>query len=179
MTDGYKDLLALAVSVVALAVSIIATRQNLKATRKIAEDAAANARALARAATYQRIHELLVDPRAAAGRRRLFQAAAAQRFPALGEDGWDEINYSLALYDTLAGYVHRNHIDAEVVLDAWHHPLANIAEPVRSFMIHRRHASTRQPWAHLMALLAQAERYECTCPPVPDPAPLPSRRRAP
>jgi hypothetical protein len=165
-----KDLLALAVSIVALAVSIIATRQNLKATRKIAQDAAKDARELARAATYQRIHELLVDPKAAAGRRRLFQAATAQRFPALGEQGWDEINYSLALYDTLAGYVRRGDVDARVVLDAWHHPLANIAEPVRSFMVRRRHSNTPQPWAHLMDLLAQAERYKCTCPPTQSPA---------
>ena len=168
-----KDLLALAVSIVALAVSIITTRQNQRATRQIAQEAAADAKALARAATYQRIHELLVDPKAAAGRRRLFQAAAAGRFPALGDDGWDEINYSLALYDTLAGYVHRGHIDADVVLDAWHHPLANIAEPVRSFMVHRRHSGAPQPWAYLMELLARAERHRCTCPRVPDRAPRP------
>lgn len=167
------DLLALGVSVAALAVSIIATRQNLRATRKIAEDAATDARALARAATYQRIHELLVDPKAAAGRRRLFQAASTGRFPELGEDGWDEINYSLALYDTLGGYLHRGHVDADVVLDAWHHPLANIAGPVRSFMVRRRHSATAQPWAYLMDLLARAERHPCTCPVTPERAARP------
>jgi hypothetical protein len=159
-----KDLLALIVSLLALAISIATTRQNLTATRTIAQQAVDDARSLARDATYQRIHELLVDPKAAAGRRRLFQAARAKQFPALGEDGWDEINYSLALYDTLAGYVYRNQVDEAVVLDAWHHPLANIADPVREFMAHRQDQAVRQPWAHLMGLLIKGEQYPCRCP---------------
>jgi hypothetical protein len=159
-----KDLLALIVSLAALAVSILTSKQNLTATRKIADQAAAHNLKLAKAATYQRIHELLVDPKAAAGRRCLFQAAAAKNFPALGEDGWDEINYSLALYDTLAGYVYRGQVDEDVVLDAWHHPLVNIAGPVRQFMAHRQAQRVQQPWAHLMGLLTKAEQYTCRCP---------------
>jgi hypothetical protein len=159
-----KDLLALIVSLLALAVSIITSKQNLTASRKIAEEAAAHNLKLAKAATYQRIHELLVDPKAAAGRRLLFQAAKAHHFPKLGEDGWDEINYSLALYDTLAGYVYREQVDENVVLDAWHHPLVNIAGPVREFMAHRKAQNVQQPWAHLMDLLTKAERYQCHCP---------------
>jgi hypothetical protein len=159
-----KDLLALIVSLLALAVSIITSKQNLTASRKIAEESAAHNLKLAKAATYQRIHELLVDPKAAAGRRLLFQAAKAHRFPKLGEDGWDEINYSLALYDTLAGYVYREQVDENVVLDAWHHPLVNIAGPVRGFMAHRKAQNVQQPWAHLMDLLTKAERYQCRCP---------------
>lgn len=165
-----KDLLALLVSFAALAYSIVATRQNLQATRRIAEDAASNAAGMARVATYQRIHELLVDPKAAAGRRRLFQAAGANNFPRLGDPGWDEINYALALYDTMAGYVARGQVDRAVVMDAWHHPLANIAAPVRAFMTHRRGENVRQPWAHLMDLLAEAERHPCSCPPIRDTA---------
>jgi hypothetical protein len=183
-----KDLLALIVSLVALGVSIYvskknidATReiaqqnlgttreiaqQNLDATRKIAEEAAAHNLKLAKMAAYQRIHELLVDPKAAAGRRRLFQAAEAKKFPALNEAGWDEINYSLALYDTLAGYVYREQVDENVVLDAWHHPLVNIADPVRKFMAHRKTQKVNQPWAHLMGLLTKAEQYQCHCPAV-------------
>jgi hypothetical protein len=161
---AYKDLLALIVSFLALAISVFTSRQNVAATKAIAEQAAENAQALARTATYQRIHELLVDPKAAAGRRRLFQSARANEFPAVGEQGWDEINYSLALYDTLAGYVHRQQVDEDVVLDAWHHPLVNIAGPVRGFMMHRQGQAVRQPWAHLMELLAKAERYTCRCP---------------
>ena len=159
-----KDLLALIVSFAALAVSIYTSKQNLTATRKIAEQAAADNLKLAKMAAYQRIHELLVDPKAAAGRRRLFQAERTKEFPALGEDGWDEINYSLALYDTLAGYVYRKQVDEDVVLDAWHHPLANIAGPVREFMAHRQAQSVQQPWAHLMGLLTKAEQYQCHCP---------------
>ena len=63
-----KDLLALIVSFAALAVSIYTSKQNLTATRKIAEQAAADNLKLAKMAAYQRIHELLVDPKAAAGR---------------------------------------------------------------------------------------------------------------
>ena len=159
-----NDLLALIVSLLALAVSVITSKQNLSATRRIAEESADHNRKLAQNATYQRVHELLVDPKAAAGRRRLFQAAKAGRYPALGEDGWDEINYSLALYDTLAGYVARDQVDEAVVLDAWHHPLANIAGPVRDFMTYRQVQNVRQPWAHLMKLLAKAEWHACQCP---------------
>jgi hypothetical protein len=170
-----KDLLALFVSLAALAVSILASRQNLKATREIAnqnlaatremaKEAAAHNLRLAQAATYQRIHELLVDPKAAAGRRRLFQAERVKKFPGLGEESWDEINYSLALYDTLAGYVNREQVDENIVLDAWHHPLANIAGPVQEFMEHRQAQNVHQPWTHLMDLLAKAKRYECRCP---------------
>src|SRR3712207_1590441 len=94
----YKDLLALAVSLLALVVSILTARQNVDATRRIAQGAAVHAEAMARTATYQRMHELLVEPSAASGRRQLFQAARRGQFPGLGEKGWDEINYSLALY---------------------------------------------------------------------------------
>lgn len=159
-----KDLLALIVSLLALAISVITSRQNVNATRTIARESAEHNRKLAQNATYQRVHELLVDPKAAAGRRLLFQTAQAGRYPTLGDDGWDQINYSLALYDTLAGYVAREQVDAAVVLDAWHHPLANIAGPVRAFMAHRQAHDLRQPWAHLMDLLAKAERYTCRCP---------------
>lgn len=159
-----KDLLALIVSLLALAISVITSKQNLSATRRIARESADHNLKLAQNATYQRVHELLVDPKAAAGRRRLFQAAKAGRYPALGEDGWDEINYSLALYDTLAGYVARKQVDEVVALDAWHHPLTNIAGPVRDFMDHREIQDVRQPWAHLMELLTKAEQHACRCP---------------
>jgi hypothetical protein len=159
-----QGLLAVGVSLLALAVSIVTARQNLVGTRRIAEDAARHDATLARMATYQRMHELLVDPVAASGRRRLFQAAQTGRFPDLGEADWDAINYSLALYDTLGGYVHRGQVDEEVVLDAWHHPLANIAGPVRGFVAYRAKRGVHQPWAHLMQLLAKGEQYPCRCP---------------
>jgi hypothetical protein len=149
-----------------LAVTREIASQNLATTREIAEAAAEHNRTLAQSATYQRIHELLVDPKAAAGRRRLFQAEKAGCYPAIGENSWDEINYSLALYDTLGGYMNRDQVDGTVVLDAWHHPLANIAKPVREFVAHRRQQGVNQPWAHLMDLLSKAEAYECRCPQV-------------
>jgi len=98
------------------------------------------------AVTYQRLHESLVDPKAAAGRRLLFEASRSQRFPHLGSTGWDEINYSLALFDTLAGYTARGEVEERVVLEALHHPLANIAGPVREFMAYRESQSIYQPW---------------------------------
>lgn len=161
------NVLTVVISILALVVSIVTTRQNLRTTQHIATDASENARKLAQDATYQRLHEMLVDPKAAAGRRRLFQAAKRSSYPVLGEDGWDEINYSLALYDTLAGYVSREQIPRETVLDAWHHPLSNIAPAVREFMSHRSTQDVRQPWAHLMKLLKDAEQYPCQCPVVP------------
>ncbi|MFB6726023.1 hypothetical protein ACFCV3_37980 [Kribbella sp. NPDC056345] len=159
-----KDLLALGVSLLALLLSIITARQNAKLTQEVARNSAAHAESMARTATYQRIHELLIDPASARGRRRLFRSAQQGCFPNLGEDGWDEINYSLALYDTLAGYMHRDQVDEHVVLEAWHHPLTNIAEPVRQFMAFRVAHGVNQPWSHLMQLIARAEQHICQCP---------------
>ncbi len=159
-----KDLLALAVSLVALIVSVVTARQNVKATREIAQDAAKHAEGLARTAAYQRMHELLVDPKAACGRRKLFQAAKTGAFPSPGDQDWDDINYSLALYDTLGGYVSRGQVDRSVVLDAWHHPLANISGPVRRFVDYRVERGINQPWAHLIQLLSMGEKYPCACP---------------
>ncbi len=152
LTDN-KDVLAFVVSLVALLLALFTSWWTVQATRK-----------LARGATYQRIHELLVDPKAATGRRRLFQVARSGEFAGLSEQAWDEINYSLALYDTMAGYVSRGQVDKEIVLDAWHHPLQNIAGPVRAFMDYRRSKDINQPWAHLLTLLKDAERYACRCP---------------
>lgn len=164
-TDN-KDLLALAVSLLALVVAVVTTRQNVETSKTIAEVAASHAELMARLATYQRIHELLVEPTAASGRRRLFQAAKSGRFPGIGDEGWDDINYSLALYDTLAGYVFRGQVDRDVALDAWHHPLANIAGPVRAFSAYRIEHGIDQPWPHLMQLIAAGETYVCQCPKV-------------
>jgi hypothetical protein len=166
LLNVYKDQLALLVSLVALAVSVVTSWLNVRVTRRLAEDGTRYERELASSATYQRLHEMLVDPKAASGRRRLFQTHAVNSYPALGEEGWDEINYSLALYDTLGGYMHRGEVDEGVVLSAWHHPLANIAVPVRAFMTHREEQAVRQPWSYLMGLLAKAENYTCTCPPI-------------
>lgn len=169
LTDN-KDVLAFGVSIVALALSLFTSWWTLRTTREIARESAAHNRDLAQNATYQRIHELLVDPKAAAGRRQLFLAARNKKYPKLGEDAWDEINYSLALYDTLGGYVRRDQVDEDVVLDAWHHPLENIATPVREFMAHRRSEGVNQPWAHLLDLLKKAETHRCTCPRYDDPS---------
>jgi hypothetical protein len=101
-------------------------------------------------------------------KRRLAGAACSKpttdNFPALGADGWDDINYSLALYDTLGGYMSRDEVDAQTVLAAWHHPLQNIAEPVARFMEFRRRNGVSQPWAYLHYLLEKSRAYRCTCP---------------
>jgi hypothetical protein len=159
-----KDFLALVVSVFALGLSVWSTRKTVHQASNAVSAANAAQRDLVRMATYQRIHELLVDPKAAAGRRRLFQAHQADNFPALGADGWDDINYSLALYDTLGGYMSRDEVDAQTVLAAWHHPLQNIAEPVARFMEFRRRNGVSQRWAYLHYLLEKSRAYKCTCP---------------
>lgn len=162
-----KDLAALAVSIIALGLSVWSTRRTIRHSSDTARETLARTEELARRATYQRLHEMLVDPKAAAGRRMLFKAHANDDFPGLGEDRWDQINYALALYDTLGGYLARGHVDEDLVLAAWHHPLVNITEPVRAFMAHRKANGVDQPWAYLHDLLDRARRHTCTCPPTP------------
>ncbi|GAA1531036.1 hypothetical protein [Kribbella lupini] len=162
--ENNKDLLALGVSLLALIVSLVTARQNVNTTKELARKASMHAERMARSSTYQRLHELMIEPVAASGRRKLFLAARDGQFPGLGDDGWDEINYSLALYDTLGGYVYRGQVDRDVVLDAWHHPLANIAGPVREFVNYRVQHGVDQPWAYLMQLLVDGEQFPCRCP---------------
>lgn len=159
-----KDLAALAVSIIALGLSVWSTRLTVAYGAKSSAEVLDRTEALARRETYQRLHEMLVDPKAAAGRRMLFKAQADNDFPALGEERWDEINYALALYDTLGGYLARCHVDEDLVLTAWHHPLVNITGAVRAFMVHRENNGVVQPWAYLQALLERASRHKCMCP---------------
>ena len=159
-----KDLLAFAVSLVALGLSVWSTRKTVERGEASARETFERTEAMAHTATFQRMHEMLVDPKAARGRRLLFLAHKNGDFPTLGEERWDEINYALALYDTLGGYVKNGQVDEDLVLTAWHHPLVNIAEPVRAFMVHREGNDVRQPWAYLHDLLRRAALYTCSCP---------------
>lgn len=160
---------------------------------------------------YQRLHEKLVDPSAARGRRMLFltyearrtaekqgrpvpplgaraascaspQGASvallalpcpgcdaeqreydAARYTSPGDPAWDEINYALALYDTLGGYVEQRLVPLQHVLRAWHHPLQSIAPVVAEFGAHRRGLGITQPWSYLDSLLAANDQYICRC----------------
>ena len=169
-----KDLLAFAVSFIALGLSVWSTRKTVKKSEATTRETLERTEAMARVATFQRMHQMLVDPKAARGRRLLFLAHKNDDFPALGEERWDEINYSLALYDTLGGYVLNGQVDEDFVLNAWHHPLVNITEPVRAFMAHREGNDVRQPWAYLHELLRRAGLHQCRCPVVPPPVATPS-----
>jgi len=159
-----KDLLAFAVSFIALVLSVWSTRQTVGRTWDTAHETLKRTEAMARAGTFQRMHEMLVDPKAARGRRMLFDAYVNDDFPALGEERWDEINYALALYDTLGGYLCKGQVDEDIVLELWHHPLVNITAPVHAFMVHREQNGVSAPWAFLHDLLRRAALHECACP---------------
>src|SRR4051812_3153977 len=96
---GNKDLLCFPLSFIALGLSVWSTRKTVKKSEATTRETLERTEAMARVATFQRMHEMLVDPKAARGRRLLFLAHTKGDFPALGEERWDEINYSLALYD--------------------------------------------------------------------------------
>lgn len=150
--SGVSSWIAITISVAALAVSVWSSFYAAERSRRTANQMAMNA-------NYSRIHELLVDPKAAAGRRMLFISAKDGSFPRLGEPRWDHINYALALYDTLGGYIRRGLIDKELALSAWYDPLRRIAAPARAFAERRQDGHSNPPWAHLMWLLTEAEEY--------------------
>ena len=146
-----------------MAVSIVTSRQNLVATREIARqehprrhqgDSRAGSRRLynlqlAKMAAYQRIHELLVDPKAAAGRRTPVPSRKGTEIPC-ARRGWlgrDQLFPSPFARTRSGRYTYRGQVDEDVVLDAWHHRLVNIAGPVREFMAHRQAQKVEQPWA--------------------------------
>lgn len=139
-----KDLAALVISLLALVVGLITV---LIAVRQ------------ARLATYARMHEALVQPDVARGRKLLFLCHKSGSFPDVGETSWDEVNQALALYDTLGTYVRRRLVPRGLVLAAWHHQLLAIREPAEQFASHRRRLNIKQPWVGLDYLFGKAERY--------------------
>ncbi|MGH3459337.1 hypothetical protein [Aeromicrobium sp.] len=113
----------------------------------------------ARINAYTRMHETLISPDAATGRRLLFLAYQANAFPTPDDEAWDAINRSLATYDTLGVYVQRRIVNEGLVLKAWFHPLSAIAEPARAWVEHRGAHGVQNPWPSLTWLLERAERY--------------------
>lgn len=145
--------MALAVSIVALGLSAWGT---IRSARSIMEQVDATRNDM-KTATFQRIHETLIAPDAARGRRLLFRAHANQDYPDLSDERWDRINYSLALYDTLGGYLKRGEVPSEAVLTAWRLPLQNISEPIEGFQVFKSSHNIDQPWESLAYLVAQAK----------------------
>lgn len=149
-----KDLIAMILSVTAI----------LVAYRTIAI-----ARRQSRLDTYARMHESMVSPDAARGRKRLFlhyrhqTSGPGYTFPRPEDDDWDEINQALALYDTLGMYFKARIVPRRLLLRAWHHPLKAIARPAREFAEWRRSMGILQPWNGLDYLLERARRVRCDC----------------
>lgn len=144
LADNIVAYSSLGIALASLAVSYWVIRQN---------------RQLSQQANYTRIHELLVDHKAASGRRRLFVAETEDAFPSIGESGWDEINYSLALYDTLGAYVKNGLVDREMTLAAWHEPLLRIARPAQLFVDLRSNGQSRPVWSFLSYLVNEAAEF--------------------
>lgn len=138
------DLIALFIAVLGLMVSLITVLFSVRHSRLEA---------------YTRMHELLVSPEVARGRRILFQTHAAHALPKPNEEGWDEINRSMAMYDTLGVYVRRHIVSERLVLGSWFHALCAIHDAADAWLAHRHATGHRNPWPSLTYLLDRAERY--------------------
>lgn len=147
------------ISAIAIAVAIGSTWYNGKTVLAQTRAASNDVREATQAANFTRIHELLVDPKAASGRRLLFSISIPKDCASLSDADWDKINYSLALYDTLGGYVKHRLVDPDLALTLWRDPLVRIAPRARTFAEHRRHGGPTPPWEFLMDLLKMAENY--------------------
>jgi len=138
------DLVALFLAVVGLGVSLFTVWLSVRQSRLDA---------------YTRMHETLISPEMARGRRILFQAYGRGTLPALDEDEWDAINQSLAMYDTLGLYSRRKIVSERLVLRGWFHPLTAIHKPAVAWEEHRAGQGIRNPWTNLHWLLERAEQY--------------------
>lgn len=138
------DLVALFLAVVGLGVSLFTVWLSIRQSRLDA---------------YTRMHEMLVSPEPARGRRILFLAHAQEQLPEPGNADWDAINQSLAVYDTLAVYMRRRIVNEQLVLSAWFHPLTAIHGPADAWVRHRAEYGVRNPWPNLHWLLERAEQY--------------------
>lgn len=116
----------------------------------------------ARATCYQRIHEALVDPQAARGRKLAFVSLASGQWPSLESPEWDDLNQALALYDTLGVYVRRRYVPSGLVLENWSHPINTIGPAVSAFSEERARLGIRQYWTGY-TYLAQRARGACSC----------------
>lgn len=141
---GNKDIIALLISLLALVVGLVTV---LIAVRQ------------ARLATYARMHEAMIQPDAAHGRKLLFLAASAGTFPDIADPDWDRINHALTLYDTLGTYVRRRLVPRRLVLASWYRQLIAIEKPAEAFQQHRRNVGILQPWVGLGYLFTKAESY--------------------
>lgn len=140
----------------------------------------------ARDATYERIHEILVSPEVARGRRQIFLRGGADpcAFPspleadltdteeAVNPDLWDSMNQALAWYDTLGTYYLSGRVPRrrwyrpwtkDVVMTAWLHPLVEIRPGAYRFLDHRRNQGIQQPWTALRHLLEVAAKRSPKC----------------
>jgi hypothetical protein len=138
------DLVALFLAVLGLVVSMFTVWLSVRQSRLDA---------------YTRMHEMLVSPETARGRRILYLAYSQNQLPGPGDADWDTINQSLAVYDTLAVYMRRRIVSERLVLSAWFHPLTAIHEPADAWVKHRALHGVRNPWPNLGWLLDRAESY--------------------
>ncbi len=113
----------------------------------------------ARLGAYTRMHEMLIAPETARGRRILYIAHDQDRLPEPGDEDWDSINQALAMYDTLGVYMRRKIVEPKLVLDAWFHPLCAIHQPADAWLAHRARHGSQNPWPSLVWLLDRAESY--------------------
>ncbi|MGA9101857.1 DUF4760 domain-containing protein [Aeromicrobium sp.] len=142
--DQNTDLVALFLAVVGLGVSLFTVWLSIRQARLDA---------------YTRMHEMLVSPETARGRRILYLAHAQNNLPEPGDTDWDSINQSLAVYDTLAVYMRKKIVSEPLVLSAWFHPLSAIRGPAEAWVQHRALHGVRNPWPNLAWLLERADQY--------------------
>ena len=142
--DQNTDLVALFLAVVGLGVSLFTVWLSIRQARLDA---------------YTRMHEMLVSPETARGRRILYLAHAQNNLPEPGDADWDSINQSLAVYDTLAVYMRKKIVSEPLVLSAWFHPLSAIRGPAEAWVQHRALHGVRNPWPNLAWLLERADQY--------------------
>lgn len=160
-----KDWLALLLAALALLVSFAVAAYTVHSERK-----------MAKMATYERIHEQLVQAVTATGRRALFLHGPNSTFPVARSnihdescdcgqepDLWDVMNQAMAWYDTLATYYRQGEVPRSVALRAWYHPLIAARPHIYRFLDHRARQGIEQPWDALQSLLEICLWYRCRC----------------
>jgi hypothetical protein len=143
--SNYTDLIALFLAVVGLGISLFTVWLSIRQARLNA---------------YTRMHEMLISPETARGRRILFVAHAKGELPQPGDADWDAINQSLAVYDTLGVYMRRKIVSERLVLSAWYHPICQIRKPAEAWLRHRESHGVSNPWPSFTWLLDRADRYK-------------------
>lgn len=111
---------------------------------------------------FLRIHEMLLEPEAVQGRRRLYRVETVEDARAIHaeQEVYTNVHRSLALFDLLAKYVRNGWIDERIALEEWGRSLTQARGPGLVFIEVRSEEVKWRSWPDFLDLAERAKRFK-------------------